>query len=127
MKTERSSSQREQPEVFIAVDGCPIPPEAPLKLDGSPGIRTQDHTAIYDPYLLNDICHLAEGAGASLQPVAYASSTSDVSLAHTVGAAPCIASVGYVRKSSHGYDATPIESFDSLLLTLVAVVHNWDG
>ena len=120
-------AQREQPEVFIAVDGCPVPPGAPLKLDGRPGIRTKDHAAIYDPYLLDDICRLAEGAGVSLQPVAYASSASDASLAHAVGAAPRIASVGYVRESSHGYDATPIASFDNLLTTLVAFMRNWQG
>ena len=120
-------AQREQPEVFIAVDGCPVPPGAPLKLDGRPGIRTKDRAAIYDPYLLEDICRLAEGAGVSLQPVAYASSATDASLAHAIGAAPRIASVGYVRESSHGYDATPIASFDSLLSTLVAFVRNWEG
>ncbi len=120
-------AQREQPEVFIAVDGCPVPPGAPLKLNGMPGIRTKDRAAIYDPYLLDDICRLAEKAGVGLQPVAYASSASDASLAHSVGAAPCIASVGYVRESSHGYDATPIASFDNLLITLVAFVRYWEG
>jgi len=120
-------AQREQPEVLIAVDGCPVPPGAPLKLDGRPGIRTKDHAAIYDPYLLEDFCHLAEQAGVSLQPVAYASSASDASLAHAVGVAPRIASVGYVRESSHGYDATPIASFDNLLATLVSFVRNWEG
>ena len=119
-------AQREQPEVFIAVDGCPVPPGSPLKLDGRPGIRTKDRAAIYDPYLVDDLCGLAESAGVSIQRVAYASSASDASLAHSVGAAPRIASVGYVRESSHGYDATPIASFDNLLTTLVAFVRNWE-
>ena len=120
-------AQHEQPEVFIAVDGCPVPPGAPLKLDGRPGIRSKDRAAIYDPYLLDDICRLAERAGVSLQPVAYASSASDASLAHAVGVAPRIASVGYVRESSHGYDTTPVSSFDNLLTTLVAFVRDWKG
>jgi len=120
-------AQREQPEVFMAVDGCPVPPGAPLELNGMPGIRTKDRAAIYDPYLLEDICRLAERAGVSLQPVAYAASASDASLAHAVGVAPRIASVGYVRESSHGYDATPIASFDNLLAAIVAFVQDWKG
>ncbi|HDL84910.1 MAG TPA: M20/M25/M40 family metallo-hydrolase [Candidatus Acetothermia bacterium] len=120
-------AQREQPEVLIAVDGCPVPPGAPLQLDGRPGIRTKDRAAIYDPYLLDDICRLAKRAGVGLQPVAYTSSASDASLAHVVGVAPRIASVGYVRESSHGYDATPIASFDNLLATLLAFIRNWKG
>ncbi|MEZ4620629.1 MAG: M20/M25/M40 family metallo-hydrolase [Caldilineaceae bacterium] len=71
---------REQPETFIAVDGSPIPPEAPLAIDGRPGIWSKDRLAPYDVQLLRDLSAAAERVGTELQPVAYDSAASDASL-----------------------------------------------
>ncbi|MBN2309939.1 MAG: M20/M25/M40 family metallo-hydrolase [Candidatus Hydrogenedentes bacterium] len=35
-------AHREKPEIFVAIDGCPIPPGSPLELDGRPGTWSKD-------------------------------------------------------------------------------------
>lgn len=37
-------AQRERPEIFVAIDGCPIPPGVDMKLDGRPGIWSKDRS-----------------------------------------------------------------------------------
>ncbi len=56
----KAVAQREHPEVFIAVDGCPVLPDSPLMLDGRPGIWTHDRLAPYDPRLIRDLGEAAE-------------------------------------------------------------------
>ena len=123
----KALAQRERPEVFVAVDGSPLVPEAPLVLDGRPGIRTKDRSAIYDQELFNDICDLSASAGVELQPVIYDRAASDASAVYAIGAAPRAACFGYVRDSSHGYEVTPLVTFDYLLTTICAFVTAWKG
>ncbi|NJN82412.1 MAG: M20/M25/M40 family metallo-hydrolase [Caldilineaceae bacterium] len=52
-------AQRLQPETFIAIDGCPMPPGAPLVLDSRPGIWSKDRTAHYDQRLVQALCAAA--------------------------------------------------------------------
>jgi putative aminopeptidase FrvX len=112
-------ARREQPEVFIAIDGCPMPPETSLVLDGRPGIWSKDRLAHYDQALLSDLCRAAIEAGTELQPVAYESAASDASLVYYAGCAPRIACFGHVRENSHGYEVSRLSVFDHVLSTLV--------
>ena len=110
--------RREQPAVFIAVDGCPIPPGVPLVLDGRPGIWSKDRLAHYDQQLLVELMAAAEAAGTGLQPVVYESAASDASLVFAAGAAPRVACFGHVRANSHGYEVARLAVFDHVLATL---------
>ena len=112
---------RERPDVFIAVDGSPLVPECPVILDGRPGIRSRDRVATYDQELLQEICHLSAEAGVELQPVVYSGAASDASLVYSIGASPRVACLGYIRDSSHGFEVTPLSSFDYLATTLIAL------
>lgn len=115
-------AQRERPERFVAVDGSPLVPECPVVLDGRPAIRSRDRLATYDVALLEEICGIASGVGVELQPVVYAGAASDASLVYSVGASPRIACFGYVRASSHGYEAAPLTTFDQVTAVVEALL-----
>ncbi len=112
-------ARRECPEVFIAVDGCPVTPEAPLQLDGSPGIWSLDSHAHYDQKIVQSFCRIAESTGISLQAAVYNSASSDASRVYDVGAAPRVATIGHVRENSHGFEIARLSVFDNLLEILV--------
>ena len=118
-------AHRLQPEVFVSVDGCPIPPDSPLLLDGRPGIWTHDRLAPYDPRLIRDLSAAARAAGTALQPVAYATNASDASMVFAAGGAPRIACFGQVRENSHGYEVARLAVFDNMLRTLLQFVVEW--
>lgn len=113
-------AQRERPEVFVAVDGCPVVPGAPLALDGRPGIWTRDRLVHYDHRLIRELRAAAAAAGTELQPAVYESTFSDASAVWTVGAAPRVACFGHVRDNSHGYEVARLAVFDRVLDTLVS-------
>lgn len=113
---------REQPEIFIAIDGCPMPVGSPLQLDSRPGIWSKDRLTHYDQPLLRQLMHAAERAGTGLQPVVYDGAASDASLVRANGSAARIACFGHVRENSHGYEVARLAVFDSLLAVLVAFV-----
>jgi len=115
-----------QAETFIAIDGCPIPPGAPLKLDGRPGIWAKDRLAPYDQALLRDLCAAARSAGTELQPVVFDNAASDASLVLVAGLAQRIACFGHVRENSHGYEVARLSVFENVVKTLVQFVTTWE-
>lgn len=117
---------REQPETFIAVDGCPIPPGAPLKLDGRPGIWAKDRLAPYDQALVRDLCAAARAVGTELQPVVFDNAASDASLVLAAGLTQRIACFGHVRENSHGYEVARLSVFEHVAQTLVHFVTTWE-
>ena len=123
----KALTQREHPEVFISIDGCPIPPGAPLELDGRPGIWTKDRLIVYDQRLVRDLCQAAREAGTELQPVAYDATASDASMVSSVGAALRVGCFGHVRENSHGYEVARLSVFDNVLKTLLQFVTHWEG
>lgn len=118
-------AQRVQPEIFISVDGAPMPPDTNLTLDGRPGIWAKDSQAPYDPRLVVAFMQAAERAGTELQPVVYSSNASDASMVAYGTGVPRIACVGHVRENSHGYEVIRLSVLDNLLGTLVAFVQEW--
>lgn len=116
---------REQPETFIAIDGCPMPPSVPLKLDGRPGIWAKDRVAPYDQALVRDLCAAASEAGTELQPVVFDNAASDASLVYAAGLTQRIACFGHVRENSHGYEVARLSVFDNVVRTLVQFVTTW--
>ena len=118
-------AQRERPNTFIAIDGCPIPPGAPLELDGRPGIWSKDRITHYHQPLTQFLCRVAEEAGTALQPVAYDATASDASLVYQMGGAERIACFGHVRENSHGYEVARLSVFDNVLKVLVRFIETW--
>jgi putative aminopeptidase FrvX len=123
----KSLAMREQPEIFISVDGAPIPPGTPLALDGRPAIWSKDRLGHYDQPLLLALCRAARNAGTELQTVVYDSAASDASLVYYAGGAQRIACMGQVRANSHGYEVARLAVFDHMLNTLVQFVRDFAG
>jgi putative aminopeptidase FrvX len=121
-----SLAMREQPEIFISVDGAPVPPESDLQLDGRPAIWSKDRLGHYDQPLLLALCQAALDAGTELQPVVYDSAASDASLVYYAGGAQRIACMGQVRANSHGYEVARLSVFDHMLNTLVQFVQDFE-
>ncbi len=118
-------AQRELPEVFVAIDGCPIPPGVEMKLDGRPGIWSKDRLTNFDQALIGDFLRAAREAGTELQVAVYSAAYSDSSKAYEVGAAERVATLGQVRENSHGYEVARLSVFDNLLNTLVQFLKTW--
>jgi len=119
-------AQRERPDIFIAVDGCPIPPGAPLQLDGRPGIWTKDRGGHYDQGLVRALCAAARRAGTELQPVVYEQAFSDAGAVYGAGAAGRVGCFGHVRDNSHGYEVSRLSVFDNVTKTLIQFVTEED-
>ena len=120
-------AQSERPEIFISIDGCPMPPGAPLQLDGRPGIWSKDHLTHYDQRLVKAFCQAALDAGTELQPVVFTSAFSDAGAVYAAGAAHRVACLGQVRENSHGYEVARLSVFDNLIKTLVRFIACWKG
>ncbi len=118
-------AQRERPEIFVAIDGCPIPPGVDMKLDGRPGIWSKDRSTNFDQGLIGDFSRAAREAGTELQVAVYSAAFSDASKAYEVGAAERVATLGQVRENSHGYELARLSVFDNLLKTLVRFLKTW--
>lgn len=106
------------PDVFISVDGCPIPPGSPLKIDGRPGIWSKDRIALYDQEMLCLFSQAALRAGTELQSAVFDGAASDASLVSYALGVPKIVCIGHVRENSHGFEVARLSVFDNLLNTL---------
>jgi putative aminopeptidase FrvX len=122
----KALARARRPEVFIAIDGCPIPAGAPLALDGRPGIWSKDSLTHYDQRLLQALCRAAVEAGSELQPVVYDNAWNDASQVYAVGGAARVACLGHVRENSHGYEVARLSVFDHLFNTLVRFIATWE-
>ncbi len=120
-------AHREQPEAFIAIDGCPIMQDVPLKLDGRPGVWVKDALCSYDWRLIQAIVKAAKTAGVELQRAAYAKPCSDASAVYASGGAPAVGFLGHVRENSHGFEVARLSVFDNVLKALISFLKTWQG
>ncbi len=112
-------AHREQPELFIAVDGCPIIPGRGIVNDGRPATWSKDAHGHLDQRLIAVFADAAARAGTSLQTAVFTEGAfSDASSVYNVGGAPRVGIIGHARQNSHGFELTPLSSFDNLLDTL---------
>ena len=120
-------AHREQVDIFISIDGCPMPPGTPLLLDGRPGIWSKDRIVHYDQTLIASLQQSAHAAGTELQTVVYDGAASDASLVYSTGGAYRVACFGHVRENSHGYEVARLSVFNHVIDTLVHFVNTWTG
>jgi len=113
-------AHREKPEIFIAVDGSPIPPGTPLAIDGRPCIWAKDSLCQYDYALLQELQAAAGQIDTELQIATITGAGSDASLVFQSGGAERVAWIGHVRENSHGYEVTRLSGFGQVLRVLEA-------
>jgi len=106
---------RERPEIFIAVDGCPIVDASCHVVDERPGCWIKDGITVYDPLLLEDFKKAAKSAGTEVQVMSYAMAGSDASSVYAAGFVPRIGFIGHVRENSHGFEVAKLKVFDNAL------------
>ena len=123
----KNVARRLSPEVFIAVDGCPMPPGTDLQMDGRPGVWCKDSHTQFDGGVIDDLCTAATHAGPELQRVVYDSAASDASAVYAAGFADRVATLGQVRENSHGYEVARLSVFENLYLTIREFVATWQG
>jgi putative aminopeptidase FrvX len=123
----KALAARENPETFISIDGCPIPPGSHVQLDGRPGMWSMDKLGHYDQKLIRFLLQSALDAGTELQLAVYESTASDASMVMSVGGAQRVAVFGHVRENSHGYEVARLSVFDNLLKVLVQFVSTWNS
>lgn len=116
---------REKPEVFVAVDGCPVIDDDLTQLDGRPGIWSKDSQTNYDQRLLRDFLTLAKEAGTDLQVMTFERAGSDAGAVHSCGLAPRVAIIGHVRANSHGFDIARLSCFDNSLAVVLKFCEQW--
>ena len=123
----KNVARRLSPEVFIAIDGCPMPPGIDLAMDGRPGVWCKDSNTQFDRNLIEDLSSAAVAAGTELQRAVYDSAASDASAVYAAGFADRVATVGHVRENSHGYEVARLSVFDNLLSVVREFVTGWKG
>lgn len=115
-------AHNENPEIFIAVDGCPVQDHDVLKMDGRPGVWSKDSVTHYDQRLILDLSQAAKETGTDVQVVTYDGASSDASHVYSSGHASRVAFFGHVRDNSHGYEVARLSVFDNVINTLVKFI-----
>lgn len=122
-------AQRERPEIFVAVDGCPITPGSDIVADSRPVAWSKDFKAHYDQRLLKVLSRAATAAGTELQTAVLGTGIySDASAVYDCGGAPRVAIVGHARENSHGFEVVKLSVIDNVLETLLQLVQteSWE-
>lgn len=116
--------QREKPDYFVAIDGCPVVKECDLVLDGRPAVWAKDRLTNYSHRLNQAIRSAATDAGIQLQFAVLNDANSDASSAYSVGAVANVAVLGHVRENSHGLEVARLSVFDNVLKVLCTFCRN---
>ncbi|MHC5038400.1 MAG: M20/M25/M40 family metallo-hydrolase [Planctomycetota bacterium] len=120
-------AHREKPELFVALDGCPVLPELDLELDGRPGIWSKDALTHFDQEVVLAFRRAAREVGTMMMPAVYDGAASDASHVYACGGAPRVATVGHIRDNSHGFEVARLSSIENILRVVVRFVETWDG
>jgi putative aminopeptidase FrvX len=120
-------AHREKPELFVAVDGCPVLPELDLELDGKPGIWSKDAVTHYDQRVVRAFLQAAREAGCEMVPAVFDGAASDASAVYSTGGASRVATVGHIRDNSHGFEVARLSSIDNVLKVMARFAGTWDG
>ncbi len=117
-------NHRMKPDIFIAVDGCPLAPEGDLDLKGGPVVWVKDAKTNYDVRIITTFDRTARSLGLNLQRAVLEYAYSDASASYDVGGVPRVGLVGYPRENSHGFEVAHLKVFDQLLLLLEQFLRN---
>jgi len=115
-------AMREKPEIFLAVDGCPMPTGTDLVLDSRPVVWSKDRLCHLDQLLIGSLRTAASQAGFDLQTAVLNFAMSDASAVYNAGAAPRVGIIGHNRENSHGFEVAKLRVFDNVLNTLFAFI-----
>lgn len=118
----KALTHRERPDVFIAVDGCPLIAGSGLKADNRPAVWAKDAKANYSRSLLMELEAAAHSVGIELQRAVLENAYSDASAAYDCGGVATFATIGHVRENSHGFEIASLGVCDTVPAVLEAFV-----
>jgi putative aminopeptidase FrvX len=111
-------AHRERPEIFLAVDGCPVRPGMQVTVDDRPAIWSMDAKAQYDQRLVRSLLESGRAVGVECQTVILEGAYSDASSVYDVGAAPRVGIIGHPRHNSHGFECARLGVFENVARVL---------
>jgi putative aminopeptidase FrvX len=114
-----------RPELFVAVDGCPVLSELDLAMDGRPGIWSRDAVTHFDQEVVQAFIKTALELDIEMMPAVYDGAASDASMAFSSGAAARAATVGHIRDNSHGFEIARLSSIENVRKVLVRFARTW--
>lgn len=115
-------ANREKPEIFIAIDGCPWNAEMGISVDDRPVAWSKDQLAHYNQKLIGSLSLAAGNAGSELQTAVISVGYSDASAVYQNGGAARVGIIGHSRHNSHGFEVARLAVFSNVLNTLVALM-----
>ena len=118
-------SRRLEPELFVAVDGCPVLEELDLSLDGRPGIWSKDAVTHFDQEVVRAFIRCAEEVGTEIVPAVFDGAASDASMAYSTGAVARAVTVGHIRDNSHGFEVARLSSIENARKVLLRFAETW--
>jgi putative aminopeptidase FrvX len=111
-------AQREHPEIFIAVDGCPWTAGTGVEVSDRPAAFSKDLLAHYDQRLIRSFAQAARNASTELQTAVLSNSFSDASSVYNNGGARAWA-FWATFAIIHGFEVAHLGVFSNLLHTLL--------
>lgn len=114
-------ANRERPDYFFAVDGCPFVPGCGYGVNERPTCWSMDALGHYDQDLLRLLGKAAHNAGTQLQTAVVTGGHSDATSAYSIGAVGRVACIGHTRYNSHGYEVARLDAFPNILRTLTTL------
>ena len=108
----KNLARRLAPEIFIAVDGAPLPTPSGGTLDGGPGVWAKDSKTFCDPRLVRGFQAAADRAGVPLQTLLIEGAYSDASSVYDAGFVERVVTFGHVRENGHGFEISQRRNFD---------------
>ncbi len=110
------------PETFIAIDGAPVPPDAPLVVNDQPVAWSKDTIAHFDHALMKELLAAGREVGVEVQTVVYSSAASDASMSFAAGWVDRALTFGCARGNSHGYELLKLAVLENSLKVLARFV-----
>lgn len=123
----KAVARRFSPELFVALDGCPVIEGLEPSLDGRAGIWSKDAVTHFDQKVVRQFQEAARAVGTELAIGVFDGAASDASVAYSAGYVGRAATVGHIRDNSHGFEIARLASFDNLLKILMRFVSTWEG
>lgn len=118
----KSLSFREKPEIFIAVDGCPITPNCGAIFSAQPAVWSKDRIGHYDQRMVATFLEAGRSVGIECQTVVQSLAASDASAAFSTGSVPRAGVIGYPKYCSHGCEIAHLAVFQNTAQTILSLL-----
>lgn len=111
-------ASRVQPDLFVAIDGCPYVPGFGFEVNELPTCWSKDSLGHYDQGMLAVLDKAARSADTLTQKAIISLGYSDATAVYNTGGAGKVACIGHARFNSHGFEVAKLGVFPNVVRTL---------